>query len=246
MSVLTMDSDTGSFFVPSREQGTTINMLQGIVLGVILTALSYWLGIHMGWISSIDYLEVFAVFTSYVCTFLCVVERRINYPIGAVSTAAYCILFFKAALFSSMAINGFLTVYLIYGWYRWKSDAVTLPVTRMNKWSWVGTVVVTVIGYVIVAWLAATFGGALVWTDAFILIGTIAAQFMMDNKKIENWAVWFIVDVFGIYTYYHAGLTLAGFQYIFFLLNTVYGYYMWRKNESRTSVDESTAAYAGA
>src|SRR5690242_645929 len=91
--------------VPRREQGALANVLQGVVLGIILTALSYGVGLGAGWIASLSWLEVFAVFTSYVCTYLCVMERRINYPIGAISTAAYMVLFYQFGLVASMAIN---------------------------------------------------------------------------------------------------------------------------------------------
>lgn len=247
MSAITWDA-TASFFIPRREQGTATNVVQGIIVGLVLTALSYWIGLEAGWITSLNLLEAFAVFTSYVCTFLCVLERRINYPIGAVSTVAYCVLFLHAGLAASMAINAFLSVYLIYGWLRWKSDDNTLPITKMSVPDWLVTTAVAGVGYLVVVFLASHFGGTLAWTDSVILVGTILAQFMMDNKKIANWLIWAVVNVFAIYTYFHAGLALAGFQYIFFLANTAYGYYMWRNNgveaETRVRVADSSTSVA--
>lgn len=235
MSAITWDAKA-SFFIPRREQGITANLIQGTILGLVLTLGSYLLGLHLGWVTTLNWLEVFAVFTSYVCTFLCVMERRVNYPIGAVSTIAYCVLFAQSALMASMAINAFLSVYLVYGWIRWKSDDDTLPITKMSWLDWLLTLAVAGVGYLVVVFLAAHFGGTLAWTDSFILVGTILAQFMMDNKKIANWAVWAVVNVFAIYTYFHAGLALAGFQYIFFLANTAYGYYVWSKNHEGQSI----------
>jgi nicotinamide mononucleotide transporter len=215
---------------PTKGQSLFMHLIQGVVIGVVLTALSYTVGLTFGWIDAVSWLEAFAVFTSYVCTFLCVVERRINYPIGAVSTAAYCVLFYQFGLLASMAINAFLMVYLVYGWYRWRSDANTRPVSKMTMPQWALYLLVAAAGYGVVLFLATQFGGTLAWTDSFILAGTILAQFMLDNKKIETWYVWALVNVFAIYTYFTTGLTLVGFQYIFFLLNTVYGFYMWRKS----------------
>ena len=229
-------------FVPRREQGALTNVLQGVAIGLFLTALSYAVGIGAGWIESLNWLEVLAVFTSYVCTFLCVVERRINYPIGAVSTAAYCVLFYQYDLMASMAINAFLVVYLIYGWFRWKSDNDTRPVTRMTPMNWVVHLAVAGVGYLIIVWLASLAGGSLVWTDSVIFPLTILAQFMMDNKKFENWFVWAILNVFAIYTYFSADLTLVAFQYVFFFLNTFYGMYMW--NQSRKAAVASQPAAA--
>lgn len=216
--------------IPTREQGQMTNIAQGVALGFLLTALSYAVGLHFGWITSLSWLEVFAVFTSYVSTFLCVVQRRFNYIFGAISTAAYCYLFYQYGLLASMAINGFLSVYLVYGWVRWKSDTDTRPVTKMTLGSWAVSILVTGTGYLAVVLLASALGGQLAWTDSFILAGTILAQFMLDNKKLANWLIWALVNVFAIYTYFHAGFALAGFQYIFFLANTAYGYALWRKS----------------
>lgn len=217
-----------SITMPNKGQSVWTHLGQGTLLGLVLTAASYLVGLQFGWITTVSLLEAFAVFTSYLCTYLCVVERRINYPIGAVSTAAYCVLFYQYGLLASMAINGFLAVYLVYGWYRWRSDENARPVTLMNWKQWLVYILVAAVGYAVVVMIASSLGGALAWTDSFILAGTILAQFMLDNKKLENWGVWALVNVFAIYTYFHAGLALAGFQYIFFLVNTFYGFYMWK------------------
>jgi nicotinamide mononucleotide transporter len=228
MSIKISASRMLDYIVPRRDHGVMINVIQGIVIGILLTALSYGVGLGFGWITTLNWLEVFAVFTSYGSTFLCVVERRFNYVFGAISTAAYCVLFYQFGLFASMAINGFLAVYLLYGWFRWRSDENTRPITNMNGLQWIIYVLVAAVGYVIVVALATLAGGSLAWTDSVILAGTVLAQFMLDNKKIENWMIWAVVNVFAIYTYFTAGLALAGFQYIFFLANTVYGYITWR------------------
>ena len=63
-----------------------------------------------------------------------------------------------------------------------------------------------------------------------VLAGTLLAQFLLDNKKLENWIVWAVVNVFAIYTYATSGLPLVAFQYVFFLANTAYGYVSWRRS----------------
>lgn len=215
--------------IPTREDGLLANVVQGTVVGVVLTALSYVVAINMDWISSLNWLEVFAVFTSYVCTYLCVMERRWNYPIGAISTAAYCVLFYRVDLNASMAINAFLTLYLLYGWIRWRQDDNTLPITRMSLKDWGIAGAVTFGGYLIVAALSSAFGGTMVWTDSVILVGTLLAQFMMDNKKLENWLVWAGMNCFAIWTYFDVGYPLVGFQYIFFLANAFWAFWVWTK-----------------
>lgn len=213
---------------------TKRDFIESIFIGALLTAFSYAVGLAASWIPALNWLEVFAVFTSYSCTYLCVKERRINYPIGAVSTAAYAVLFMQSGLISSAILNAYLTPTLIYGWLRWRKDTVTRPVTHVAA-KWVPVyLAVAGAGYAGAALISTRFGGAMAWTDAMILAGTILAQFLLDNKKLENWIVWAVVNVFAIYTYATTGLPLVAFQYVFFLGNTVYGYVIWLRSKRQT------------
>lgn len=233
-----------------KREGQARNLLESIVLGVVLTALSYGVGITAGWTSftTLNWLEVFAVATSYASTYLCVKQRRINYPIGALSTAAYALLFFRSNLLLSAILNLYLVPTLVYGWIRWRNDAMTRPVARVKAKMIPVYALITIAGYAGAAAISRRLGGAMAWTDAIVLAGTILAQFLLDNKKLENWFVWAIVNIFAIYTYATAGLALAALQYVFFLGNTIYGYISWKRSmnhENSLPLDDSDAANNG-
>ena len=217
------------------------DVLESIGIGIFLTVLSYIVGALAGWISltALNWLEVFAVFTSYSCTYLCVKERRINYPIGAVSSAAYALLFLQNGLFASAILNAYLVPTLIYGWIRWRKDSNTRPVTHVSLKMLPIYLVIALVAYAGAALISQSLGGAMAWTDSLILTGTILAQFLLDNKKLENWIIWALVNVFAIYTYATSGLPLVAFQYVFFLANTVYGYLIWKGNLSHESIRTS-------
>jgi nicotinamide mononucleotide transporter len=227
------------------------NVLESIIIGVVLTLLSYFVGVKAHWLTatSINWLEVFAVFTSYSSTYLCVTQRRLNYPMGAISSAAYAYLFWKSGLLASTVLNAYLVPTLIYGWLRWRKDDNTRPVTHI-KLKWLPVyIAIAGLGYTGAAMLSSRLGGHMAWTDSIILAGTILAQFLLDNKKLENWLVWAVVNVFAIYTYATTGLPLVAFQYVFFLANTIYGYIIWNRSknhEERIYLDDSYAAYHGA
>ena len=214
------------------------HFLYSLVLAVVLTGVSYLVAFYAGWGLSNDLaLEVFAVFTSYSCTYLCVKQSRWNYPIGMITTAAYAYLFYLNGLYSSAVLNAYLVPYLIYGWYRWGPDEDTRPVTHLAVDWWLPVYFgVTVGTYYILSSIASYMGASLAGWDAVILTGSILAQFMLDNKKLENWYVWAIVDIIAIYVYMDSGLYLVALQYVFFLGNTAWGYYDWRKTMRRTSL----------
>jgi nicotinamide mononucleotide transporter len=205
------------------------DVLDSLWIAAALTAASYLLGLALGWTTGVNWLEAFAVFTSYSCTYLCVRQRRFNYPIGALSTIAYCVLFLQEGLYASMVLNAYLTPILVYGWFRWRADAITRPVTRVEP-RWVPVyLLVTAAAFAGAASLNTLLGGTFALADSVILVGTILAQFLMDNKKIESWFVWMIVNVVATWAYFSAGLAIAAVQYVLFLGNAVWAFVEWRR-----------------
>jgi nicotinamide mononucleotide transporter len=70
-------------------------------------------------------------------------------------------------------------------------------------------------------------GGTFAAADSVILVGSVLAQFLLDNKKVETWIVWFAVDVVAIWLYVTTGLAIAGLQYVLFLASAVLGFWQW-------------------
>lgn len=199
----------------------------GITLAACLTGISYLVGVQNGWITAVNWWEVFAVFTSFVCTYLCVMQSRTNYIWGVITTAAWSYVFYEIGLYGSMALNLYLVPTLAWGWFRWGKDTNTRPVAFVEPRWWFAYLGLTVIVWYAMSQVSAYFGGTLTYADSLILAASILAQFLLDQKKIETWAVWILVNVVAIQTYMEAGLTLTAFQYVFFLANAFYGAAMW-------------------
>lgn len=212
---------------------TTKYILESIALAVVLTALSYGVGLWMGWIVALNWLEVFAVFTSYSCTWLCTRQSRWNYPIGIITTAAYSLLFYQWGLVALAVFNLYLVFSLIYGWFRWGSDDNTRPVSRIPlKWyAGYGAIGLAILTLFLVANVLFNPTGlaGLNPIDVGLAVASGIAQLMLDNKKLETWSVWAVIDIVSIPFFIYNGLTLVAFQYIFFLANTVIGHVQWKK-----------------
>jgi nicotinamide mononucleotide transporter len=86
---------------------------------------------------------------------------------------------------------------------------------------------VTAIAYVGAVAIAASLGGTFAAADSVILVGSVLAQFLLDNKKVETWVVWFAVDIVAIWLYFASGLAIAGLQYVLFLVTAVLGFWQW-------------------
>lgn len=215
--------------------------LNSIVIAIALTFASYAFGMHVGWITSINWIEAFAVFTSYSCTFLCVLQTRWNYPIGAVSTAAWSILFWTQGMYALSMFNLYLVFSLAYGYIRWGKDEVTRPVTDTSLKQWglyslfgVGVTILflTVVGFVGIYDGSGFIGSIKSLSAIDVLLAAMSgvAQLLLDNKKSSNWIVWIIVNTISIPYFFVSGLPVTALQYVLFLANAVWGYFMWRRS----------------
>lgn len=213
----------------SVDSSLTRKFIESLVVALVFTGISWFLAISLGWITEVNPIEVAAVFTSYSCTYLCVVQSRWNYPMGIVSTVLLSITFLQVGLFASAALNAYLPFALLYGWLRWGRDEVTRPVTwlGLSGW-WVPYLAITGTVFFGLHFLVTTLGGSLPIWDSTIVALSILAQLLLDNKRIETWIVWAIVNVLAIAVYLNQGLYFVGIQFVLFLANTVYAFFQWR------------------
>lgn len=208
------------------------DFLVSLVVAAVLTAFSYAVGLHFNWIKDVPWLELSSIFTSYSCTYLCVRESKWNFPMGIVSVTLLGILFYDLKLYSSMVLSLYLLPILVVGWWKWNNGGVELPVTNIKFKSWkpVAFLAISIATYLGLWSITDYLGAQLSSTDSAILLLSIVAQYLLTIKKIETWFVWFLVNNLAIYTYFTGGAYLVGIQYIFFLANTMYGYYCWNRS----------------
>jgi nicotinamide mononucleotide transporter len=191
------------------------------------------------WIKEINQIEFWALWTTYSCVFLCNYQTRWNYLIGFVSTGLYSWLFFETGTTALAVFNAYMVFSQLYGWIRWRNDDNTRPVSLMTSSDYK---LHALLGFAVFAMFIAAYIGIGVFHDGLTIaqaIDTIGpidlglatmsgiAQFMLDNKKLENWIVWLIVDIISVPYFWYLGLPLVAFQYLFFIINAGWGFKVW-------------------
>lgn len=204
---------------------------EGIFVGTLITALAYLIGRQF---SEIPFdLEFLAVWTSFICTYMFVIQTRWCYAMGVITTAIYSWVFWEANLIGSMALNIYLVPTLIYGYFIWGPDSRTKPVQNLQmKWLpvYLGFTILTYLGAL---GLISIAGGEMAPLDSWILIGTVLAQFLLDRKQKSTWIVWGAVNIVSIWVYLNADLPFVAVQYCFFLMNTGFGWWMWDRSTKK-------------
>lgn len=208
--------------------------LQSLAVALALTTLTYFVGMQVGWISELNWLEAFAVFTSYSCTYMCVFQSRWNYPMGVITTFIYSWFYWTAKPEPAYALaifNLYMVFSLMFGYWRWGPDGKPIAVSKVHKDLKIWLLYVLYGAFIgLLLGVAIDHGAKITNLEIIIVILSGVAQLLLDNKRLETWYVWIGVNIASIYFYYDSGWYLVMFQYIFFLANTLWGLYNWKKD----------------
>ena len=81
-----------------------------------------------------------------------------------------------------------------------------------------------------------------VFLDAFTTVASIAGEYLLARKYIENWHVWIIVNIVSVPMYLHQNLKLTAFLYGVFAIMSVLGLLEWRILRARQAAVGETAS----
>lgn len=145
--------------------------------------------------------------------------------------------YFKAGLYADFAIDIYYVLAAIYGlivWLRGKrvKDGAKeeLPIVRTGAKSWavyagIFTVLFVGIAMVLIHWTNSTVP----WADSFTTALSVIALWMLAHKQIEQWWVWFVVDLVSAALYFYKGIPFYGGLYFLYTVLAVVGYFQWKK-----------------
>ena len=167
-----------------------------------------------------------------IANIVLLVRRSIwNYPFGMAMVALYALIFFRAKLYGEAGLQVFFFVVNAYGWALWhRAKGEDAPVAvRWLSWparaAWLlGTAAVALnLGWVMHRFTDA----ALPFADASVTGMSIAAQFLLSYRRIENWVLWIVIDCVSVGLYVIRGLHLTAGLYVLFLALSVLGLREW-------------------
>lgn len=201
---------------------------------VILTLLASAALLYASWVGWIPspFTEMLAFVTGAICVYLCVIENIWNFPIGIANSIAFFVLFAKGRLFGDATLQLFYIGFNIHGWYWWLRGGVQHGERQISRVTAGQVAVVT--GIVIGSTAAFTpllrhFHDPAPVLDSFTTSVSLAAQYLMNWKFLENWYVWIAVDLVYIYLYVIRGYELSAFLYFILMCMCVVGLVQWRR-----------------
>ena len=188
-------------------------------------------------LQQLSWLEGMAVFLGITSVY-CSTKRNIwVYPSGMVSVLIYVWICFRYGLYADMGINAYYFGMSVYGWYVWsrpQEQSNSLLVSWLDGKGWLLSLGFFLISFALLVGVLLKFTDSTVpYWDSFTTASAFVAMWLMAKKKIENWIFWILTDVVSVPLYFHKGLLLTSFQYLFFTGLAMAGFFSWIKAYQR-------------
>ena len=179
--------------------------------------------------------EWIGVVLGLLAVWLLVREDWRTWPVGVAYVFVSITVLLEARLYANLVLHlvGFLSMNL-YGWYYWRiggADDGDVPVTRASLRLIVVLTLACAAGTAAIgAWFSGATDAAFPFWDSGILVLSMAAFLLSARKHLENWIVWFVVDVISVGVYFAQGLPLYALLYFVYLGMAAWGYWSWRRS----------------
>jgi nicotinamide mononucleotide transporter len=185
---------------------------------------------------STSWLEIIAMLTGLVGVWLTVKENIWCFPIGIINVSLYALLFLTPGvrLYADALLQTIYIILLFYGWTNWavkKNKIEVIHPIQINKSTLIRVLILTITGTILLSFFLSEYTDAsFPWLDSLLTCSSLAAQWMIAKKYIENWIVWIVVDVIYLPLYIFKQLPLTAVLYFIFLIFAWKGYKDWKKN----------------
>ena len=186
------------------------------------------------WGSPVTWTEVVAF---VLAVWMVVCNWRVDplaWPLAMASSALYGLLFADYRLYGEASLQVVFITVAVWGWWQWlrgtADDGGALRVRHLDRRRLAG-----VVGFVLVAWpLLALFldrftDSDVPWFDALPTVGSLAGQWLLGRKYVENWPTWIGVNVISVGLFVWKGLWLTVLLYALFVVMAAVGWRAWRR-----------------
>lgn len=156
-----------------------------------------------------------------------------TWPTGIASVVLYGVVFYQSKLYANAGLQVIYLALSIHGWYEWLHGGVNRTELRVRKTTarqWTGCALAGVILTIGLMGLLRTVQGSAPFSDASTTAFSIVGQWMLNEKLLENWIIWFAVDVVYVPMFLASHRTASALLYGFFCVLAIKGFLDWRRS----------------
>lgn len=159
-------------------------------------------------------------------------ERKLSYYFWSfIQIATFSIICFNEQLYAKLLENAFYLITMGIGIGAWlaNKDIDNRVKTRsLDSNAIIKYVNGGMIGFIVLLLTLTFLGGEKPFLDALTTTLAFIAQILMALRYKENWNVWFIMNIICVILFLTTGNWCMVAQYVFWTINTIYGYKIWK------------------
>jgi nicotinamide mononucleotide transporter len=164
------------------------------------------------------------------------------YPAGIGSSAITITLLLEVGLYAESALSAYYVVMSIYGWYLWvrRSGEPPVKIAYANRNDWLITGLIAFGGWGVIYLVLHNFTPSTVpvW-DAWVSSTAWAGTWLLARRRIENWVILNVSNLFAIPLLFHKNLALFAALTLFLFIIAIFGYFDWKKIYRKQNTPQS-------
>ena len=186
------------------------------------------------WGSPVTWAELLAFALSLAMVVCNIRVNVLGWPLAIAASLLYGLLFWDSRLYGESALQLFFVAVALWGWWQWlrgrQADGAGLRVRFLSRRGRLALLAAVALAWPLLASLLRQATDSDVpWWDALPTAGSVAGQWLLGRKYVENWPVWVAVNAVSIGLFAWKGLWLTALLYLLFLLMALWGWRAWQR-----------------
>lgn len=178
-------------------------------------------------------IELTGAILTLFCVWLNTKASIWGWVVGIGSTACYTWVSFEAKLWAFCLLNLLFVLLCVYGWWHWlfgrSQPNSPLPISSTAPRLLGFYVILGCFFSILIGLLLHYTGGSSPYFDAPIFAFSLVAQYLLTQKKVENWLFWIVINAVSVLMFITLQYWVSAMLYFLLFLLAIKGYGDWKK-----------------
>ena len=185
-----------------------------------------------------EFVEILGVIIGFIYLWLEYKASIYLWLTSIIMPAIYLFVYFDAGLYADVAINIYYLIIGVYGWMSWRygisrkngTEKYNLKISHTSRRQWLRLLIAYIVIHFAISFTLINFTDTDVpWFNGLTSALSIIGMWMLAKKLIEQWFVWFVVDILSAVLYFYKGLEPTALLYSVYAIVAILGYKKWNK-----------------
>ena len=194
--------------------------------------LKLWFDLFIEQIKDTALLQWIAVTFGVTEVLLAKKNNVLLYPAGIISSALSIFLLFEALLYAEAILSTYYVIMSLYGWFNWikRKNEAPVKITHSSRKDGIITTIIALGGWGFLYFILQNYTDSDVpLIDAWISSTAWAGMWLLTRRKVENWILLNVSNIFAIPLLFYKNLPLFALLTTFLFIVACFGYFEWKE-----------------